>query len=68
MTVYINLEIGKKVIVLNMVQWNLVDGQMKEFWDIVLTKIRFMKSNAMIGNGADSLDTLKKMADITLDC
>jgi len=68
MTVYINLEIGKKVIMLNMVQWNLVDGQMKEFWDIVLTKIRFMKSNAMIGNGADSLDTLKKMADITLDC
>lgn len=68
MTVYINLEIGKKVIMLNMVQWNLVDGRMKEFWDIVLTKIRFMKSNAMIGNGADSLDTLKMMADITLDC
>ena len=68
MTVYINLEIGKKVIMLNMVQWNLVDGRMKEFWDIVLTKIRFMKFNAMIGNGADLLDILKKMADIILDC
>ena len=56
MTVYINLEIGKKVIVLNMVQWNLVDGQMKEFWDNVLTKIRFMKSNAIIGNGKVSVE------------
>ena len=53
---------------LNMAQWNLVDGQMKEFWDIVKTKIRFMKSNAKIGNGMVSKDKFMKMAVIILGC
>jgi hypothetical protein len=66
MIVFINLEIEKKVIMLNMDQWNLVDGLMKEFWDNVLIKIRFTKSNAKIGIGMDMQDISRKMVDIIL--
>jgi len=46
--------------------WNLVDGLMKAFWDIVVIKIRFTKSNAKIGIGMDMQDILRKMVDFIL--